>query len=320
LIATNEEKINSKTREISHLNKFGDSCDKCSRPFSDGDKGDISDKITNLTSEISDIQDLNQSSLKTQKDLDAIRDRCNKGIDTQKNNIIKINTNINHNNNIKDRISQLNDWNSQLTIDIDALNNETDDFDQLIQDSTTRKNALDSIVDGLKFKLDVLDSVKHVVSEEGVKSFIIKKLLQILNGKLAFYLDKLDAPCQFKFNEYFGEQIINDKGQECSYNNFSSGEKKRIDLAILFTFMDIRRLQGNTSLNITFYDEILDTSLDDKGIELFLEILNDRIEKYNEACYIISHKTTAVRAATNEIIYLEKKNGFTTVKEIKEIE
>ena len=82
--------------------------------------------------------------------------------------------------------------------------------------------------------------------------------------------------------------------------------------------MDIRRLQGNTSLNIAFYDEILDTSLDDKGIEDFLEILNERVEKYDEACYIISHKFTAIKAATNDVIFLEKANGFTTIGDITE--
>jgi ABC-type Mn2+/Zn2+ transport system ATPase subunit len=128
----------------------------------------------------------------------------------------------------------------------------------------------------------------------------------------------MNAPCKFKFNEYFGEQIVNESGQECSYNSFSSGERKRIDLAILFTFMDIRRLQGNTAINLAFYDELLDTSLDDKGIESFIDILTNRVEKYGEACYIISHKNSAIKTATNDVIFLEKKNGFTTIGKLIE--
>jgi DNA repair exonuclease SbcCD ATPase subunit len=208
-------------------------------------------------------------------------------------------------------MAQLKEWNKQIKIDIAELRKREDEFGGIINETQTRFDTLLSQLKSSKTKLNNLDVVKFIVSEEGVKSFIVKKILKLLNGKLAYYLKKLDAPGLCTFNEYFEETIVNDKGQECSYHNFSSGEQKRVDLAMLFTFMDIRRLQGDVSLNISFYDEILDTSLDDKGIELFIEIIKNRIEKYNEAAYIISHKMEAIKSATNDVIYLEKKNGFT---------
>lgn len=317
-IATKEEKINSKKRDITLLNTFGDMCDKCKRTFTDDDKKSTKEKILLIEGEIDTMRSLISSSSEKQTELEDTKVKCIKAIDKQKDSINTLNINIGHNKNVTSRIDQLTVWNKQITLDIEALEADRGEFEELLSDTTVRANTLTTTLDTLNTKLAVLDAVKHIVSEEGVKSFIIKKLLMILNGKLAYYLNKLDAPCRFKFNEYFGEQIINDKGQECSYNNFSSGEKKRIDLAILFTFMDIRRLQGNTSLNIAFYDEILDTSLDDKGIEDFLEILNERVEKYDEACYIISHKFTAIKAATNDVIFLEKANGFTTIGDITE--
>ena len=59
--------------------------------------------------------------------------------------------------------------------------------------------------------------------------------------------------------------------------------------------------------------EILDTSLDYKGINLLMEILQERVDKYNEAVYLISHKKSATKRATSDVICLEKKNGFTTL-------
>jgi len=316
LVATLEEKIHTKTQDIKQLNTVGDMCDKCKRPFTEDDKKSRNEKISTLKSEIQDIKEEITRSIERQRELEDTKLKCTKAIDKQKNNITDINNNIQHNINVLARIDQLNTWNKQIKVDIEALENEVGEFDTLIKDTAARLSALKAITDQLNKTLKTLDAVKHIVSEEGVKSFIIKKLLKILNGKLSYYLNKLDAPCRFKFDEYFNERIINDKGQECSYNNFSSGERKRIDLAILFTFMDIRRLQGNISLNLSFYDEILDTSLDDKGIEDFLEILNERIDKYDEACYIISHKNSAIKTATNDIVFLEKKDGFTTLGDI----
>ena len=67
----------------------------------------------------------------------------------------------------------------------------------------------------------------------------------------------MDANCICVFNEYFEEQIIDEKGKICSYFNFSGAERKNIDLACLFAFMDIRRLQGDVAFtsSMDFADE-----------------------------------------------------------------
>ena len=121
----------------------------------------------------------------------------------------------------------------------------------------------------------------------------------------------MDANCVCKFNEFFEEEIKNDKGQECSYFNFSGAERKNIDLACLFTFMDIRRMQGDVSYNLVMFDELLDSSLDEKGVELVLNILKERVETYNESIYIISHRKESAKESSGEVIYLEKTNGIT---------
>jgi DNA repair exonuclease SbcCD ATPase subunit len=319
-IATKREVIRSKHANKKALKDFGDRCDKCERAFTDDDKNNRDKKIKSILKEISSTEDEISKILLTQEADEKLKSKCNKAIEKQRSNITDINTNVEYNKNITARIEQLKTWNKQIKIDIEALENDGDELDTIISDTQKRLNALGDVLKDMNDNLVILDYIKHIVSEEGVKSFIIKKLLKVLNGKLAYYLIKLDAPCKFKFDEYFDEQIINESGEECSYNNFSSGEKKRIDLAILFTFMDIRRLQGSTSINVAFYDEILDTSLDDKGIRSFLDIIQERVETQEEACYIISHKNTAVKSATDDVIFLEKENGFTTIGNIEEHE
>jgi hypothetical protein len=74
--------------------------------------------------------------------------------------------------------------------------------------------------------------------------------------------------------------------------------------------MDIRRLQGNLSINISMYDELLDSSMDEKGVDLVLDILKERIDKYKEAVYIISHRQESVKHVTGDIIFIVKKDGI----------
>ena len=184
-------------------------------------------------------------------------------------------------------------------------------INDIIDKAKVRLEVIGAEIDKLKKSLNLLDVVKFVVSEEGVKSYIVKKILQSFNSKLAYYLKKLDSNSICIFDEYFDEEILNEKGKVCSYNNFSGAERKAIDLACLFSFMDMRKSQGDVHYNISIYDELFDSSLDERGVELVLEILKERSDKFNEGIFIISHRKESIKAATGDIIFLEKHNGVT---------
>ena len=114
-----------------------------------------------------------------------------------------------------------------------------------------------------------------------------------------------------KFNEYFEEEIMNDRGKTCSYFNFSGAERKSIDLACLFAFIDIRKMQGSVAYNVVFYDELLDSSLDEQGVELAYQIIVERARNFNECAYIITHRKSSNFFATSKVIQLIKENGIT---------
>jgi len=211
------------------------------------------------------------------------------------------------------RISQLAVWQNQLKVDIEQIDTENNTFNLAIKEVEARITEIKTNINKLQEKIDIIESAKFITSEEGVKSFIVKKILEVLNLRLAYYLKKLESNSVVKFNEFFEETITNERGAVCSYFNFSGAERKAIDLAMLFTFQDIRRAQANIWLNLSMFDELLDSSLDEKGIELVLDILRERVEKYQEAVYVISHRKESMKYCTNgEIIFLEKKNGVTT--------
>ena len=193
----------------------------------------------------------------------------------------------------------------ETNLEIKELNNK-------LKIKTKEVNELEQTSNNIHSDLEILEIVKYILSEEGVKSFIVKKILDILNRRLLYYLQKMDANCICRFNEYFEEEIVNEKNEECSYFNFSGAERKNIDLAILFTFIDMRRLQGDVAYNLLMFDELLDSSLDEKGVELVLNIIKERIDNHKESIYVISHRKESVKAATGDVIVLEKKNSITT--------
>jgi len=212
--------------------------------------------------------------------------------------------------NIQQRIKQLNNWLDELNVDLKSVDSTETDFDNLIVESSKRLDEVQTSVDKFRKDISKLDIVKYIVSEEGVKSFIVHKLLELLNSKMLTYLRKLDSNSICIFNEYFEEEITNEKNKICSYYNFSGAERKSIDLACLFTFSDMRRLQGGVKYNVSIYDELFDSSFDEKGIELITQILQERTEELDECSIVISHRKESIKAVTGEVVYIVKENGI----------
>lgn len=308
-----EFQIKQKTKELDNINPAQDTCHMCNRKYDDTHIHSLIEQRTNIEADIIELKRklvaLHAVIVKHNSKLEKIEQDSNK----TKDEIHKIKIQINDNENNLKKIQQINIWIEHLKKDILSCSNEENNFASLIDQSKTELQTVEVDVKSNQHKLRVLDNARFVISEEGVKSFIIKKMLSLLNNKLNFYLKKLEAPCKCFFNEYFEEMIINDRGQECSYFNFSGGERKRIDLAILFMFQDIRRLQSDVSINLSMYDELFDSALDERGSECILALLKERVEQNNESIYIVSHNKNTVKSGINNIIQLEKKEGFTTL-------
>ena len=253
------------------------------------------------------------------KELKVRKDKFLKAISQCQNKISEAKLQEQNRKNIEQRIQQLDKWQEELEGDLEAIESTDTDFDALIIETKERVDKLEKKVKKFRNELAKLDIVKYVVSEEGVKSYIVNKLLELLNSKLLLYLKRLDSNSICIFNEYFEEEILNEKNKVCSYFNFSGAERKSIDLACLFTFSDIRRLQGGVQYNIAIYDELFDSSFDEKGIELITRILQDRVEELDECSIVISHRKESIKAVTGDVIYLEKENGITRRLDYREI-
>ncbi len=303
----------------STLSKIGtdkEKCPVCLKPMSDHDRDDLKSEkqklkdqiqaiITSVDGLTSDISTYNNLKVTLKNKLTQTNNAYNECILKRR----EAESN-------QDKINQFHKWNEEVDIELSELKEEKDTFGDTINEYQQRLNKLNEEIASIKHNLEILDVIKFIVSEEGVKSYIVRKILQLFNGKLQHYLRRMDANCCCIFNEYFEDEIINEKNKTCSYHNFSGAEKKNIDLACLFAFMDIRRLQGNVAFNFSIYDELLDSSLDERGVDLVLSILQERVEKYNECIIIISHRKESVKIGSHyknpgEVIFLEKDKGIT---------
>jgi DNA repair exonuclease SbcCD ATPase subunit len=303
--------ISSYNISIKKMSIKDSSCPTCFRKIEDHDKYILDIEISKLKSEIE----------KCNTELNAITENIAKYEDQKKRGVAKVkqlNADLSkakvQESKKEDsiyRIDQLKKWLVSLDSDIAELQSGKTDIDELIPEQKLIIEKNQSSLDDLHFNLRIYDLAKHIFSEEGVKTVIVNRLLETFNERLEYYLQRMDANCTCYFNETFDEIIKNDKDEICSYFNFSGAERKAIDFACLFAFMDMRRIVGNVVYNVSIYDELFDSSLDEKAINLISDILKERVNLYDECVYIISHRKESIGFATGNVYFLEKKDGVT---------
>ncbi len=157
----------------------------------------------------------------------------------------------------------------------------------------------------------VLDTAMTLLKDSGIKARVIKHYLPIINKHINYYLTAMDFPIHFTLNEEFKETIQSRHRDDFSYESFSEGEKKRIDLALLLTWRSIARLKNSASCNVLVLDEVFDSSLDINGTEEFLKIIH-QLEHAN--VFVISHKTDSLVDKFHHVITFEKQRGFSAIK------
>jgi DNA repair exonuclease SbcCD ATPase subunit len=200
---------------------------------------------------------------------------------------------------------------TDLEGDIETSSLSLDSFDDNIKNTEERNEDENKILTELQQKLADYDICKFILGEEGVKSFVVKKLLDLLNNTIEKYLIELGLNVRVKFDEYF-EEIITADGKVFSYKNASGAEKKSLDFACSFSFSDMRRKINQVSSNVEFFDEALDNSLDYKGFQLIMKKIEERAELNDTCVYIISHRKEISEHVTGDTILLKKEKGITS--------
>ena len=214
---------------------------------------------------------------------------------------------------------------AKITSSLEQIKNQSDQIQRDISRVSEKDVDIESIELELeKMRLDLkeaelqldkvneekgyVDILREILNDKGAKAQIIRKYVPIMNSLINKYLQAMDFYISFNLDEEFNETVKSRFRDTFNYNNFSEGEKMRIDLALLFTWRDIARMKNSTNTNLLILDEIFDSSLDGQGTDDFFKIIKT-LEKEN--IFIISHKGDILFDKFTNIIKYEKIQNFT---------
>jgi DNA repair exonuclease SbcCD ATPase subunit len=256
------------------------------------------------------ITELSKGLKKLKEENDAVLQRINtikatqKELKTFEQDLVRINTSR----------SQIGKYIKKLADEITEIENKPAMSDEFKAQSKELLNALQTFNEKRKTvseQTQHYDIVAQLLKDGGIKSKIIKQYVPVINKLVNKYLAAMDFFVNFNIDEEFKETIKSRHRDDFSYENFSEGEKKRIDLALLFTWRSVAKLKNSVNTNLLIFDEVFDGSLDINGTEEFMKLINMFADNTN--IFVITHKTDQMVDKFKHTIRFGKVKNFSQV-------
>ena len=261
------------------------------------------------------------------KNLTGKLDECQHGLKEIEEKILKEQTKINEINDIQKIIQSLQIQIAKNTATITESQKYIGKIKTQIEElknnkqSTEKENVqiqkMESELKDLENELKKLTEEKryyevatNLLKDTGIKTKIIKQYLPVINKLVNKYLTPLDFFVNINLDESFKETIKSRHRDEFSYNNFSEGEKQRIDMALMLTWRAVAKLKNSANTNLLILDEIFDASLDASGTEELMKLLH-LLEDVN--LFVISHRGDILQDKFSNVVKFEKIKNFSRI-------
>jgi len=298
-------KVKSITNEIDFYNK-NDSCPTCSQDINPQFKTEMVENKTKKSREVQEaVTDIEDSMRQANERVEQINKVLGeiRSLETKRSQAsASLESTVSSRKKLEVRLANLENAKQEET---DADEKEL----SVLQDS------LRELEDNRKEMVDdqyYLGMASALLKDSGIKSRIIKHYIPIINQIINRYLNQMGLFVSFNLDEEFNETIKSRHRDIFTYSSFSEGEKRKIDLALLFAWRSIASMKNSLDTNILIMDEVLDGSLDDASVESFLEILRGIGGGTN--AFVISHKPKELLESkfTSHLTFI-KKNNFSKI-------
>jgi DNA repair exonuclease SbcCD ATPase subunit len=282
-----------------------DNCPTCTQPLEPDFKGE------KIEHEKGKLVTLNDGMKKLMEEISR-QEELITAMEKMSNKMYEMNVEVSK---LQTSIEELNKYSNNIHEEIKSLENKQTDgreiesqLEQLKVDLENTKIERDKIIE----KKGYVDILREILNDKGAKSQIIKKYVPIMNTLINQYLQSMDFFISFHLDEEFNETVKSRFRDTFNYNNFSEGEKMRIDLALLFTWRQIAKMKNSVNTNLLVLDEIFDSSLDGQGTDDFFKIIKTMTK---ENIFIISHKGDILFDKFTDIVKFEKYKNFTRLQQ-----
>jgi DNA repair exonuclease SbcCD ATPase subunit len=301
-----EDNIRNLNKEINFFEKHNN-CPTCTQEITEAFKNNtLSEKNSELSEMKEGLVAIEEHILKAKNNVDKINEIVEEVRRHENSYMLK-------NQSLKFTAKSI----QQLQNEIEVLKVHNKNFEIDESESVKFRAEFDELIVKKKELTDLREIYTisaNMLKDGGIKTHMIKKYIPIINENINSYLSMMDFMVSFHLDEDFNETILSRGRDNFSFENFSEGEKMRINMAILFSWRAIAKLRNTTNTNLLILDEVFDSGLDATGAEDLMKILKTLTK---ENVIIISHKQNEIFDHFDRVIEFQKVKSFSRMIEVK---
>lgn len=150
--------------------------------------------------------------------------------------------------------------------------------DDLIDQEKKARFELDTQIEEKSTELNLLMNreqehlqLLQILKDDGIKANIVAQYVPFLNQQINKILDQLNLYLQINIDSEFNVSMFAPDRRGQTLGNLSTGQLRRIDLAVLLAWREIAKSKASVDCNILIMDEILE-NLSASGVDEFMEM------------------------------------------------
>lgn len=183
---------------------------------------------------------------------------------------------------IKDKIYAIDAKISNYNNSISLIN---ENYEALIADAQSKLDEVKSNLEDCSREIAEWSEMNELFTKT-LRYKLLNTLIPHINKSIKYYITKLGQPYHIEFDQEFKIHIFTDVyDKEITYNNLSTGQKKTVDLAIIFGIL--QNLISNVDCNTIFMDELM-SNMDSETRNVLISVLRESLDD-NKCIFVINH-------------------------------
>lgn len=186
---------------------------------------------------------------------------------------------------ITDLKNKIGDIDSQIKIYKNNLKLINENYDELIREVEEKIIKVKEQIDNCDREIGEWNEMGELFGKT-LRYNLLETLIPHINKSIQYFVNKLDQSYKIQYDQEFKPHIfVEGFEKEISYNNLSTGQRKTMDLAVIFGVL--QNIIANVDFNILFLDELF-SNMDIEARNTMLTLLNENLFE-NKSIFVINH-------------------------------
>ena len=167
----------------------------------------------------------------------------------------------------------------------DSVQLLNDNYEELISEYEEKSKQLKEELDKCDLEIAEWNEMNELFTKT-LRYNLLETLIPHINKSIQFFINKLDQSYKIEFDQEFKAHIFVDSfDKEIAYNNLSTGQRKSLDLAIIFGIL--QNVIASVNFNVFILDELF-SNMDADTRNIMLTLLNESMDR-NNSIFVINH-------------------------------